>query len=246
MNFCVRMSYCSTCCFWRPRGQGSFNEFASLFYHLNVVTIDLPPLRERAGVIPLLLVYFPGRIRNDLDKPDIEGISPEALELLESYSWPGNIRELQSVLEQAVLKASSPVIVPEFLPAAIRGELPEHPIASIPDEAMFHPSRELTNAAAHANFKTPELAECDVGRFIEERPASGTDDLYAEVLEFVERKLFTCVLEAANGNPSKAAAILGITRGKVRDRILSFNITLGTNVTIKPEPENAESTSQAG
>ncbi len=219
---------------------------SDLFYRLNVVTIHLPPLRERASDIPLLLEYFLARFRNDLDKTDIEGISTEALELLQNYSWPGNIRELQSVLQQAVLKASSPVIVPEFLPAAIRGELPEHPIASIPAEPVFHPSRIPTSAAEHANFKTPELAECDVGRFIEERLASGTEDLYAEVLEFVERRLFTCVLKAANGNQSKAAAILGITRGKVRDRILSFKITLGTNVTIKPEPEKAESASQAG
>lgn len=219
---------------------------SDLFYRLNVVTIHLPPLRERASDIPILLEYFLARFRNELDKADIEGISPEALELLQNYSWPGNIRELQSVLQQAVLKASSPVIVPEFLPAPIRGELPEHPIASNPAEPACQPPNGPTITAAHSNFKTPELAECDVGRFIEERLASGTDDLYAEVLEFVERKLFTCVLKAANGNQSKAAAILGITRGKVRDRILSFKITLGTNVTIKPEPENAESASQAG
>jgi DNA-binding NtrC family response regulator len=203
-----------------------------LFYRLNVVTIDLPPLRERTGDIPQLLEYFLTRVRAELGKTEIEGITPEAVELLEKYDWPGNIRELQSVVRQSVLKASGPVVVPDFLPAVIRGEEPEsfpgvaskdtpHHVESV---AAAHPSRRLSAGQ--------ELPVCDVQQFIEDRLECGTADLYAEVVEHVERYLLTRVLQVANGNQSKAAAILGITRGKVRDRIAAFKITMGNKVTI--------------
>ena len=80
-----------------------------LFYRLNVVTITLPPLRERREDIPLLVQHFLDRYANELGKP-IRHVDPATLELLQAYAWPGNIRELANTMERAVLMAEEDVI----------------------------------------------------------------------------------------------------------------------------------------
>ena len=82
--------------------EGRFRE--DLFYRINVMTIHLPPLRERRGDIPLLVGYFIDMFNKKLQK-DLEGLSSEAMPILMGYSWPGNIRELENVIERAVLLA---------------------------------------------------------------------------------------------------------------------------------------------
>lgn len=207
---------------------------SDLFYRLNVVTIVLPPLRERTGDIPLLLEYFLTRVRNELGKTEIEGITPEAVDILQKYPWPGNIRELQSVVRQAVLKATGPVIVPDFLPPIVRGEGSELPPVVEPKHNL-HPPAASPLPEKHPAPQPPgqHLPDCNIPQFIEDRLQAGSTDLYAEVVRHVERYLLTRVLQYSGGNQSKAAAILGITRGKVRDRIAAFKISLGNNVTIE-------------
>ncbi|HEY1065145.1 MAG TPA: helix-turn-helix domain-containing protein, partial [Pirellulales bacterium] len=196
---------------------------ADLLYRLNGVTIFLPPLRERADDIPLLLQYFLTRARRDLDKPDLEGISPETLEILLNYSWPGNIRELQSVVRQAVLNSTGPVIAPEFLPADVLN--PRRPAAG-------------NGAAAAASDRNREgLPPSDLHAFVDARLKGGTTNLYAEALEMMERYVFTRVLQETKGLQTKAADVLGITRGKIRDRIAAFNISLNKSVSIDGNEE---------
>lgn len=189
--------------------EGTFR--ADLFYRLNGVTIFLPPLKDRREDVPLLLRHFLSSASRELSKPEIEGISPEALELLIAYDWPGNVRELQSIVRQSVLKSTGPVIVPEFLPPEVHG---------------LTPGRELS-------VDSEGRPEIDLKGFVERRLASNTTDLYAEAVEVMERFLFTRVLRETGGNQSRAAEILGITRGKVRDRIAAFNISVDTNVSIE-------------
>ena len=184
---------------------------ADLFYRLNGVTIFLPPLKDRREDVPLLLRHFLTSASRELSKPEIEGISPEALELLKKYDWPGNVRELQSIVRQSVLKSTGPVIVPEFLPPEVHG---------------LSPGRE----SVEQSDGSPEV---DLVAFVERRLASNTTDLYAETVEVMERYLFTRVLRETAGNQSRAAELLGITRGKVRDRIAAFNISVDTNVSIE-------------
>ena len=86
-----------------------------LYYRLSVFTIHLPPLRERGDDLPLLVRHYLRRFSRELGR-EVHEVAPEALERLRSYSWPGNIRELQSVLKQALLQASGPVLLPAFLP----------------------------------------------------------------------------------------------------------------------------------
>jgi two-component system response regulator PilR (NtrC family) len=87
-----------------------------LYYRLNVIPVHLPPLRERTEDIPLLVSHFISRITKDVGKT-VRGISPEALEVLERYHWPGNIRELENVIERAIVLGSGEQIVLEALPA---------------------------------------------------------------------------------------------------------------------------------
>jgi len=100
----------------REVAEGRFRE--DLFYRINVMAIHLPPLRERRGDIPLLVGYFIDLFNKKLQK-DIEGLSSEAMPILMGYSWPGNIRELENIIERAILLAKGRWITPEDLPSRI-------------------------------------------------------------------------------------------------------------------------------
>jgi len=95
---------------------GKFRE--DLFDRLNVVSMVLPPLRERKEDIPLLAVHFFQKFSEENQK-DISHISPDALEILTQYSWPGNVRELEHTMERAVIMSAHPIILPENLPRKI-------------------------------------------------------------------------------------------------------------------------------
>src|SRR5919204_4289475 len=86
-----------------------------LYYRLGVFTIHLPPLRERGDDLPLLVRHYLRRFSKELGR-EVQEVAPEALERLCGYPWPGNIRELQSLLKQALLRASGTVLLPAFLP----------------------------------------------------------------------------------------------------------------------------------
>jgi len=98
--------------------EGRFRE--DLFYRLSVVTIHLPPLRERREDIPLLVNYFLRKYAAENNRP-ISHASPEAMALLTEYDWPGNVRELQHVIERAVALTTNAVLLPEDLPPKLRG-----------------------------------------------------------------------------------------------------------------------------
>jgi two-component system response regulator PilR (NtrC family) len=101
--------------------EGRFRE--DLYYRINVIPIALPPLRDRREDIPLLAEHFLNKYNEQMDKA-ITGISHEAMELLVRHDWPGNIRELENVMERAVALEASPTILRENLPAAVRGDGP--------------------------------------------------------------------------------------------------------------------------
>src|SRR5467141_3836115 len=98
--------------------EGRFRE--DLFYRLNVITIELPPLRQRKEDIPLLVEHFLKKYAEENERP-MRRITPEALRLLMTYSWPGNVRELENVIERAVVLSSGVEIGSELLPDQIAG-----------------------------------------------------------------------------------------------------------------------------
>ena len=113
--------------------KGNFRE--DLLYRINVIVLNIPPLRERKGDIPLLAEYFLQKYIEKNRKP-VRELTPKAVALLQEYDWPGNVRELENVIERAVILSKDDVITPALLPAHIRkGEEIEEqalPILAIP------------------------------------------------------------------------------------------------------------------
>ncbi len=171
---------------------------ADLYYRLNVFSIQVPPLRDRAVDLPLLVDHFLDVFCRELGKPLCK-VSPEAMGLLAHYPWPGNVRELQSVLKRAVLQASLPVLFPDDLPA---------------------------------DLKSKPCCAVDFESYVNGRLHAGSTALHAEALDYMERVVLTRVLRHTAGNQSRAAHILNITRGTLRNRIrqLGINIHQAVNV----------------
>jgi DNA-binding NtrC family response regulator len=101
--------------------KGLFRE--DLFYRINVITLHLPPLRERPEDIPLLVEYYLRKYCQELGRP-MKKVSPEAMNILLSYPWPGNVRELQNVLERAALISKDSAIGPQDLPEDLKAKTP--------------------------------------------------------------------------------------------------------------------------
>jgi len=131
--------------------QGRFRK--DLYYRINVVTINLPPLSERLGDIPLLAKHFL-RMYCAHHNKEKSGITDEAMEYLERYHWPGNIRELENVIERAVLLSRDKYIGTEDLPNSIRRQRSRRQDAYKPKslrEALAEPEKELIRQALEAN-----------------------------------------------------------------------------------------------
>jgi len=114
--------------------KGEFRE--DLYYRLNVITIGLPPLRQRTEDIPLLARTFLTKLAEENDKP-LEEIEPAAMEILMDYHWPGNVRELENVIERAVVLSSGTSLTVDLLPPAVRepSGLPT-PVSNLPINGM--------------------------------------------------------------------------------------------------------------
>jgi len=180
-----------------------------LFYRLSVFTISLPPLRMRGDDLKPLVSHYLRRFNRELGK-EVRDVSPEALELLRRYPWPGNVRELQSVLKQALLQAAGPILLADFLPASVTRSAPREPGAGGSEEGAPR--------------------EAGLEQFIEARLQAGTQELYAEVLERLERLLVTRVLRHTGGNQLQAAKVLGITRGSLRTKIRDLGIHIDRTI----------------
>ncbi|MCO8120118.1 sigma-54 dependent transcriptional regulator [Stieleria sp. TO1_6] len=204
---------------------GDFRE--DLLYRLNAVTIELPPLRDRPNDIPMLIQHFLSQAKSEFSKPDLEGVSPEAVSLLKRHSWPGNVRQLRAVVRRCVLDTVLPVLVPDLLPESIRAdqmpELVEDSDADVRTLPTDDP-QPIANLSEPNGRGLPDI----VDRLFQER----STDMYAETIAYAERYLLLRVLRETDGNQSKAAEILGITRGKLRDRIATYDIRLESGVRI--------------
>ena len=174
-----------------------------LLYRLNGFTIRLPALRERLDDLPLLVDHFVKRTNQQVSNRATT-LAPETMQCMKSYDWPGNVRELQSVIKQCLLRTTGPVIAPEFLPDEIRGGRPRREEPQDDDPGLA------------SNLK----------EFVDRRLRTGSENLYAEALEMMERYVITRVLRQTSGNQSQASRILGITRGSLRTKIRALNISI--------------------
>jgi two-component system nitrogen regulation response regulator GlnG len=179
-------------------GEGRFRP--DLYYRLSVFTIQIPPLRERGDDLAMLVQHYLRRFSRDLGR-DIREIAPEALERLRRYPWPGNIRELQGVLKQAILQATGTVLMPAFLPESV--SMPPDPAAT-------------QGRATEDDFSFES--------FIVQRLEEGTTALSAEVHQQLDRILLRLVLRATRGNQVQAARVLGISRQTLRTKIRELGL----------------------
>src|SRR5262249_1906497 len=180
-------------------GRGKFR--AARYYGLRHSTIHFPPLRGRGDDLPLLVQHYLRRFNRELGR-EVRQVAPEALERLRRYSWPGNIRELQSVLKQALLQASGAALLPAFLPESLGG----------PSEAVP---------------LSPAGKEHGVEEFII-RQRLGPDDrnLYAEAHRQLDQFLLPRVLEYTRGSKHQAARLLGVARQTLRLKLRDLGLSV--------------------
>ncbi len=176
-----------------------------LFYRLNVVPINLVPLRERREDIPLLVQYFLNRVCVEMDVP-LKQCSDEATALLTSHSWPGNVRELENAIKRAVILSSDPLLTP----ADFSGLESAPGIEKIGNQDAS--LEELVDGKLRSCLHGIEQLE--------------NGEIHSIVLEQVERPLIRIILEKTRWNQVKAADILGINRNTLRKKISELGIEM--------------------
>ncbi len=183
---------------------------ADLYYRLKVITIRVPPLRDRLDDVSELAHYF--LFRNDRElNLDLRGFAPETLDLLQNYRWPGNVRELQSVIKQAMLNASGHLLLPEFLP-----------------ETLQHPAAPAGHGV-DAGGTNPQAL--DLPSFIDGLLQRGEKHIHARLIEAVERILLPKVLQHTRGHQSQASELLGLNRATLRHRLRTLGLAVDKTVT---------------
>ncbi len=170
---------------------GRFRE--DLYYRLNVISLELPPLRERRQDIPLLAHAFLRRFSSEFGK-ELNDFEPKAIQALSHYDFPGNIRELQNVIERACALQDGEIITLENLPDSIQIPMSTAPLPFIPE--LF----------------SGEVEIGDTGISLE------------GVVDEVERRLISQALERTDGRKKAAARLLGITFRSLRYRLEKLNL----------------------
>lgn len=184
--------------------QKEFRE--DLFYRLNVVPVNLVPLRERQEDIPQLVSYFLSRTSIELDIP-VKQVTDDAMTRLTSHSWPGNVRELENTIKRAVILSSDPLLTTRDFEGL--QQIEPGGLSSKCHEASLE---ELVNMKLRSSMNGIEKLE--------------KDNIHAIVLEQVERPLIRYILEKTRWNQVKAADILGINRNTLRKKIHELGIEL--------------------
>lgn len=195
---------------------------ADLYYRLNGFSIHLPPLRERGKDLDLLIEHFRRHACRDLNK-QVGVIPRETLQALRDYHWPGNIRELQNAVRQAILKTPGPVLLPDFLPRFIRSNMPD-PNDGEGEAREFHGehgSPRLSNGvlAGNGSDESPGGgASENLGEWIQQHYQFDSPHLYDDVIGDVEQHLVEHVLSKTSGDKVEAARRLGINPALLRSR----------------------------
>ena len=179
-----------------------------LYYRLNVLTLYIPPLRNRIDDLPLLVNYFIGRMNRELDRR-VHDATPDAMLLMKDHNWPGNVRELQSAIQYGLVHASGDMLTAECLPHHLRD-----------------------GAAAPA----AERAVCDIARIVRDLLKQGSGNIYYRVQSAMDRAVLETVLEHVKGNQVEAADTLGISRNTLRSKLRSLGLIVEKQVSESPEP----------
>lgn len=180
---------------------GRFRE--DLYYRLNVIPVNLPPLRERPEDIPLLAEFFVASYARTNQRPLLD-LPQETRDLLANYSWPGNVRELQNYVERSIVLCEGKTLTPELFPAHVRGLAPAR-VARGRGKDLGSLCRDLVNVglASYAGDK---------------------GQLHTQVVSLVEKELIAQVLQICQGVQTKAATRLGINRNTLHKKIEEYHL----------------------
>ncbi|GAM08873.1 transcriptional regulatory protein ZraR [Geobacter sp. OR-1] len=172
---------------------GSFRE--DLFFRLNIIPIDLPPLRERKGDVPLLISHFVKQFAGELGK-EIRGVTPDVISFLEEYPFPGNVRELENIIERAVVLTATPLIER--------------------DDLELSPQNEMHHAAVDDDHVPQNLEELkETKRQIREK-----------AIEPVEKAFVINALKRNNWNVTRAAEETGMLRPNFQALLKKLGVSI--------------------
>ena len=181
--------------------RGSFRE--DLYYRLNVVTVNLPPLRVRREDIPALVDHFLERYNRENGR-NLSRVSRETLSTFLRYPWPGNVRELENMIERAVVLSTSDELTPDLLPLAIR---------------MFSAQTRGDGADASIDGLSERLAEAAVRQY-----AASDGKVYELVIQQIERHLLKHALRHNGGVKIRTADFLGINRNTLNKKVKDLGL----------------------
>jgi two-component system, NtrC family, response regulator AtoC len=200
---------------------GGFRD--DLYYRLNVVPIHLPPLRERREDIPLLVNHFITRFNERLKK-QVNGIEPDAIERLVLHHWPGNIRELENVIERTILFCESSTIRTCDLPGELGGTPPQGlgPSAATPNDERVPTAATSSGALPIVQAPTPPMSSSSMPQ-VGEEVGSLKEAVRAET-ERVERELIQRALDETAGNVTQAARKLQISRKSLQTKMKELGL----------------------
>jgi transcriptional regulator with GAF, ATPase, and Fis domain len=182
--------------------QDRFRE--DLYWRLNVVPIELPPLRKRREDIPALVAFFLQQYSQANDRYVVH-IQREAMQALQEYHWPGNVRELQNYIERSVVMAESDELVIQSLPGCVTG--------SKKDQRDSSP-RAMNFDSLVGDVVQEGIKNC----------AQDQTNLHSKIVDRVEKELILQVLTACNFTQTKAATRLGINRNTLHKKMKDYNI----------------------
>ena len=173
-----------------------------LYWRLNVVPIEIPPLRHRREDLPELIAYFLNHY-NEINDRYVVHIQREAMEAMQNYHWPGNVRELQNYIERAVVMADGDELTVNLLPPAVLGGAPSR----------------ATVRGADIESLTYEVVQQGLS-------LAGTEevDLHAKIVNRVEKELIAQVMLACNHVQTKAATRLGINRNTLHKKLKEYDL----------------------
>jgi len=171
-----------------------------LYYRLRVISIHLPPLRERLEDVPALVNYFVARFARDYAKP-IRFVSDSVMTKLQAYPWPGNVRELENCVRRAVLTCKGDVLLPDHMPVE------DDPLALA-----------VAAAGGVANLSLKQRIETLVAEVLR----MATPDMHASLIDMVEEALVVQALKECDHNQVHTARLLGISRNTLRHRIKKY------------------------
>ncbi|MCE0483834.1 MAG: sigma-54 dependent transcriptional regulator [Methylacidiphilales bacterium] len=211
---------------WQAVQNKEFRE--DLFYRLNVVRLNLPPLRERVTDIPVLVAYFINKFR--LKHPTGPSqIADEALAALQRYPWPGNVRELENCIQRAMVLAAGNTItlanLPEEIARGYRSTPSGAPVSTAPVPVFSAAVPvEPETVAPPAAKATPDSSKNALAQAIDTLFEFARTNKQFKLLPAAERELIVRALAETSGNQVQAAKLLGITRATLRKRVDKFGI----------------------